>query len=134
MFSITITGRSCTPFRGGREDDDDDDEAPLDSSCKRALRLRYDNIIGPFDNLLEGSKIIVFPEGELHRVPFQAMMDENGNYLSERSVCNQAGSILDYRQVNPRQPNGLSLWEVCSDCGRYRCWSSFVERKKYIYK
>ena len=70
----------------------------LDSSSKRALRLRYDNIIGPFDNLLEGSKIIVFPEGELHRVPFQAMMDENGNYLSERSVCNQAGSILDYPQ------------------------------------
>ena len=102
----------------------------LDSSSKRALRLRYDNIIGPFDNLLEGSKIIVFPEGELHRVPFQAMMDENGNYLSERSVCNQAGSILDYPQVNPRQPNGLSLWEGCSDCGRYRCWSSFVERKK----
>ena len=43
-------------------------------------------IIAPVDNLLEGSKILIFPVEELHRVPFQAMEDENGNYLSETSV------------------------------------------------
>ena len=43
-------------------------------------------IIEPVDNLPEGSKIIVFHEGELHRVPFQAMEDENGNYLLETLV------------------------------------------------
>ena len=68
------------------EDDDDDDGVPLDSSCMTALWLWYDITIAPVDNLLEGSKIIVFPEIELHRVPFQAMEDENGNYLSETSV------------------------------------------------
>ena len=75
------------------EEDDDNDEVLLESSCKTALwpsTTIY--IIEPVDNLLEGSKIIVFHEGELHRVPFQAMEDENGNYLSETSVCDQGGS------------------------------------------
>ena len=46
------------------KEDDDDDEVPLDSSCMTALWLWYDITIAPVDNLLEGSKIIVFPERE----------------------------------------------------------------------
>ena len=76
---------SARPFEV-EEEDDDDDEVPFDSSCMTALWLWYDIIIAPVDNLHEGSKIIVFPERELHRVPFQATEDENGNYLSETSV------------------------------------------------
>ena len=43
-------------------------------------------------------------------------------------ICQRHQYEIRVVQLNPRQPNGLSQWEGYSDCGRSRCWSSFVER------
>ncbi|PFX26569.1 Tetratricopeptide repeat protein 28 [Stylophora pistillata] len=82
------------------EDDDDDEEFLLDSSCKTALRLWYDIIIAPVKNLLEGSKIIVVPEGELHKVPFQALEDESGKYLSETYEIRVVPSLTTLKLIH----------------------------------
>ena len=40
-------------------------------------------IIAPVVDLLKGSEIIIVPDRQLYRVPFPALLDDNGKYLSE---------------------------------------------------
>ena len=47
------------------------------------LTLLYNMLIAPVVDLLEGSEIIIVPEPCLYRVPFPALLDEGGKYLSE---------------------------------------------------
>ena len=47
------------------------------------LTLLYQMIIAPVANLLETPEIIIVPERSLFRVPFPALLDETGKYLSE---------------------------------------------------
>ena len=50
---------------------------------KPSLTLFYQMIIAPVANLLETPEIIIVPERSLFRVPFPALLDETGKYLSE---------------------------------------------------
>ena len=50
---------------------------------KPSLTLFYQIIIAPVANLLETPEIIIVPERSLFRVPFPALLDEKGKYLSE---------------------------------------------------
>ncbi|XP_078359151.1 uncharacterized protein LOC144643699 isoform X1 [Oculina patagonica] len=50
---------------------------------KQYLSLCYKYFIAPVVNLLEGPEIIIVPERSLHNVPFAALLDESGKYLSE---------------------------------------------------
>ena len=43
----------------------------------------YRNIISPVSGLIEDSEIIIIPEGQLFLIPFAALQDDNGKYLSE---------------------------------------------------
>ena len=47
------------------------------------LTLFYKMIIAPVANLLKGSEIIIVPDRHLYRVPFPALLDDSGKYLSE---------------------------------------------------
>ena len=47
------------------------------------LTLFYKMIIAPVADLLKGSEIIIVPDRQLYRVPFPALPDDNGKYLSE---------------------------------------------------
>ena len=47
------------------------------------LTLFYKVIIAPVADLLKGSEIIIVPDRQLYRVPFPALHDDNGKYLSE---------------------------------------------------
>ena len=47
------------------------------------LTLFYKMIIAPAADLLEGSEIIIVPDRQLYRVPFPALLDDNGKYLSD---------------------------------------------------
>ena len=49
----------------------------------RSLTLFYNLMIAPVADLLEGSEIIIVPDPCLYRVPFPALHDEVGKYLSE---------------------------------------------------
>ena len=65
------------------EDSDDDEEVLFDSTSETALRLWYKMIVAPVEDLLDGSELIVVPEGLLHRVPLAALEDNNGKPISE---------------------------------------------------
>ncbi|KAL9988981.1 hypothetical protein ACROYT_G003482 [Oculina patagonica] len=43
----------------------------------------YQNVISPVSGLIEDSEIIIIPEGELFLIPFAAVQDDTGKYLSE---------------------------------------------------
>ena len=47
------------------------------------LTLFYKMIIAPVIDLLQGSEIIIVPDRRLYRVPFPALLDNSGKYLSE---------------------------------------------------
>ena len=60
------------------EEGDEDNEV-----SKPSLPLVYKMLIAPVKDLIEGPEIIVVPEGSLYQVPFAALSDKDGNYLSE---------------------------------------------------
>ena len=60
-------------LRQGRGEDDPEQD----------LTLLYNMLIAPVADLLEGSEIIIVPDPCLYRVPFPALLDDNGKYLSE---------------------------------------------------
>ena len=51
---------------------------------KRSLTFLYNMIIAPLADLLEEPEIIIVPDSCLYHVPFPALLDGNGNYLSEK--------------------------------------------------
>ncbi|KAL9951651.1 hypothetical protein ACROYT_G044359 [Oculina patagonica] len=52
-------------------------------SLKRNLSLCHKLIITPVVDLIEGTEIIIVPERSLYNIPFAALPDECGKYLSE---------------------------------------------------
>ena len=54
-----------------------------DDDFELSLSLFYNMIIAPVADLLEGPEIIVIPERYMYRVPFSALLDGGGKYLSE---------------------------------------------------
>ncbi|XP_078354232.1 tetratricopeptide repeat protein 28-like [Oculina patagonica] len=52
-------------------------------SLKRNLSLCHKLIIAPVVDLIEGPEIIIVPERSLYNIPFAALTDESGKYLSE---------------------------------------------------
>jgi len=60
-------------LRQGRSEDDPEQN----------LTLFYNMIIAPVTDLLEGSEIIIVPDPCLCHVPFPALLDDSGKYLSD---------------------------------------------------
>ena len=50
---------------------------------KMNLAICYKLIIAPVANFLEGPEIIIVPDRALYQIPFAALTDKNGKYLSE---------------------------------------------------
>ncbi len=61
------------------EEEDDEERQELEPS----LALYYEMLITPVADLLEDREIIIAPDRALYRVPFAALHDESGKYLSE---------------------------------------------------
>ena len=59
------------------------DSDPGDHSVEQNLIFLCKMIIAPVADLLEGSEIIIVPDRHLYRVPFPALLDDSGKYLSE---------------------------------------------------
>ena len=52
--------------------------------ARSVLQLWYKNFIAPVADILQGStEIVIVPDRYLYRVPFGALIDENGKYLSD---------------------------------------------------
>ena len=61
----------------------DDVEHTKKQKEQKNLSLYYKMIISPVAELLKEKEIIIVPERSLYKVPFPALRDENGNYLSD---------------------------------------------------
>ena len=59
----------------GRGNDTNDSE--------ESLTLIYEMLINPVSDLLKEPEIIIVPDRRLYRVPFPALLDKNGKYLTE---------------------------------------------------
>ena len=60
--------------------EDDDEES---QNAESGLSLCYRMLIAPVADLLEEPEIIIVPDRSLNQVPFAALTDESGKYLSE---------------------------------------------------
>lgn len=66
-------------------------------TAKDNLRSLYDLLIGPIeDRLGSSSQLLLVPTGSLWKVPFQALQDPQGRYLSQRWSASQltSGDLL----------------------------------------
>ena len=51
---------------------------------ERSLTLFYELLVNPVSDLLDEPEVIIVPDRNLYRVPFPALLDESGKFLSER--------------------------------------------------
>ncbi|CAH3188591.1 unnamed protein product, partial [Porites lobata] len=86
LFSCVSSLPSCKPSQSGsfeslrlieEEEDENHDSKPL------TLADGYNMIVAPVADLLQESEIIIIPDNLLYPIPFAALKDGNGKYLSD---------------------------------------------------
>ena len=86
LFSCVSSPKSCKPSQSDgfeslrlieEEEDENHDSKPL------TLADGYNMIVAPVADLLQESEIIIIPDNLLYPIPFAALMDDNGKYLSD---------------------------------------------------
>ena len=79
------------PSRQGKPGNTDDP--------KPSLTLLYEMLISPVSDLLKEPEIIIVPEGGLYRVPFPALLNNRGKYLSETFRIRVVPSLTTLRLI-----------------------------------
>ena len=86
LFSCVSSPPSCKPSQSDsfeslrlieEEEDENHDSKPL------TFADGYNMIVTPVADLLQESEIIIVPDNLLYPIPFAALMDDNGKYLSD---------------------------------------------------
>ena len=72
---------------------------------KTSLRLCYKIIIAPVVSLLKQPEIIIVPESCVYQVPFAALADEGGKYLSETCRIRLVPSLTTLKLVQDSPPD-----------------------------
>ena len=93
---------SLADFRLVEEEDDEDQEP------KPSLSLYYKLIIAPLVGLVEEPEIVIAPDRQLYRVPFAALEDESGKYLSETFRIRIVPSLTTLKIIQDRPPDNHS--------------------------
>ena len=94
-----------------RTDQDSDarpnEEGDYSRETKRDLCLQrlYNAIIAPIANFIEGPEIIIVAEGQMFLIPFAALRDENGVYLSETLKIRLIPSFTSLRLIQDSPTN-----------------------------
>ena len=65
----------------------------------------YKNIISPISSLIEGSEIIIIPEGQLFLTPYAALQDDTGKYLSETVQIRLIPSLTTLKLIHDSPAN-----------------------------
>ena len=91
------------------------EEAPTNSQVKEhleegqehpaALNYLYNIIIAPVLKFLEGSEMIISPDRSLYRIPFAALKDEGGEYLSEKCRIRVIPSLTTLKLIQDSPAN-----------------------------
>ena len=86
LFSCVSSPPSCKPSQSDsfeslrlieEEEDENHDSKPL------TLADGYNMIVAPVADLLQESEIIIIPDNLLYPIPFSALVDDSGKYLSD---------------------------------------------------
>ena len=78
LLSLNTTHSKHQPQRDSLEEEKDANQDP-----ETSLALYYKLVIAPVADLLDQPEIIIVPDRSLYKVPFAALKDERGKYLSE---------------------------------------------------
>ena len=83
--------------------EEDSDEENNEGREPASLKLLYNMLVSPVADRLEASEILIVPDRSLFKVPFAALMDESGEYLSEKYIIRFAPSLttLKFIQDSP---------------------------------
>ena len=75
-------------------------ESKANQGPKVNLPMCYKLIIAPVVGFLEGPEIIIVPDRALYQIPFAALTDESGKYLSETFRIRIAPSLTTLKLIN----------------------------------
>ena len=75
-------------------------ESKANQGPKMNLPICYKLIIAPVASLLEGPEIIIVPDRALYQIPFAALTDKSGKYLSETFRIRVAPSLTTLKLIN----------------------------------
>ena len=71
------------------------------------LHLMYNMLLAPVEHHIKGQEIVIVPEGSMFRVPFAALVDGNGKFLSESLRIRLAPSLTTLTMIQERKDNLL---------------------------
>ena len=75
-------------------------ESEANQGPKMNLPICYKLIIAPVASLLEGPEIIIVPDRALYQIPFAALTDKSGKYLSETFRIRVVPSLTTLKLIN----------------------------------
>ena len=78
-------------------DEDDQEQEP-----RPTLELLYKIFIAPVADLLDEPEILIVPDRSLYKIPFAALKDENGKYLSETFRIRIVPSLTTLKLIQER--------------------------------
>ena len=82
------------------EDEEDENQQPVPT-----LAECYQMIIAPVADVLNEPEIIIVPDRFLYKVPFAALKDENGKYLSETFRIRVVPSLMTLKLIQDSPPD-----------------------------
>jgi len=87
------------------------DEAELEEQYKVPARKLYDLVIAPLKKPLDGATtLFICPDGDLTRIPFEAMVDEKGKYLIESNSVSYISNSRALILGNPHREQGTVVF------------------------
>lgn len=66
------------------------------------LRQLYDMLIKPVEHLIQGNKLLIIPEAVLYRLPFSALLDVKGIFLSKKFSIQLCTSLETLALISKR--------------------------------
>ena len=75
-------------------------ESKANQGPKMNLPICYKLIIAPVREFLEGPEIVIVPDRALYQIPFAALTDESGKYLSETFRIRIVHSLTTFKLIN----------------------------------
>ena len=70
-----------------------------DESMKEALKMLYNVVIRPVEDLLSGDEVIIVPDGPLCKAPFTAFIDSYDRYLCESYRIRLVPSLKSFKLI-----------------------------------
>ena len=77
-----------------------------------SLRKLYDILIKPVEHHIKGNKLLIIPETFLYSLPFSALVDNNGVFLSQKysiQICTSLETLAIISQRPKKEPVGGAL-------------------------